>query len=253
MNSSLDQRRKFNDEVSLVDLAATFIRRRKVFYAVFVVITLGGLAYAILANETYRYTSLLQVAESGHGEYIEGPGTTIATLENRWLPEQDELFQVEADERRPFNVSFSNPEQTGLIRILSEATTDDKGSVERFHQALINEVLERQKTLVAREERSLKGRLESLDHAIETLQGTEDSGAAIAQAFESKAGIENQLEALKGAQVLSVGRQSHEKTGPKRALIVVLSTLLALGVGVFLVFFAHFAELVRDELKDRAP
>lgn len=253
MNNTPDQRRHYDDEISLVDLAATFIRRRKIFYAVFVVITLGGLAYALLASETYQYTSLLQVAEKGSGEHIEEPATTIATLENRWLPEQEALFRVEVDEKLPFSVSFSNPEETGLIRFVSEATSDDKSAVTRIHQNLVESIQERQRALLAREKRSLQNRLESIERSIETLEGGQDTGAAIAEAFERKVRLESDLEALKSAEVLVISRKSVDKTGPNRALIVVLSVLVGAMIGVFLVFLTQFVALVSRELKEETP
>lgn len=252
MNHTPDQRPRHDDVISLVDLAATFIRRRKIFYAVFVVITLGGLAYALLVSGTYRYISLLQVAEKGAGTYIEEPAATIATLENRWLPEQEALFRAEANYKLPFGVSFSNPDETGLIRFESEATSDNSSAVERVHQNLTDKVLKRQSALLANEKRNLQSRLESVEQAIETLQGGEDTGAAIAEAFERKVRLEGDLEALKDAELLVISRQSVDTTGPARALIVVLAAVLGGGLGIFVVFFMQFVALVRSELTDEA-
>ncbi|MGF2684924.1 Wzz/FepE/Etk N-terminal domain-containing protein [Marinobacter sp. DUT-3] len=250
MNSTLDQRPHCDDEISLVDLAATFIRRRRIFYVAFLVTTLGGLVYALLAQETYQYTSLLQVAEKGPSKYVEEPSTTIATLENRWLPEQETIFRAETDKKLPFKVTFSNPENTGLIRFVSEASVDNKSDVEQTHQNLIDSVKERQGTLIEREKRSLQGRIDSVERALETLQGGEDTGAAIAEAFERKVGLESDLEALKAAEVLVVSRQSADKAGPARALIVVLAAIFGGMMGVFLAFFAQFATLVKSQLTE---
>lgn len=252
MNSTPEQRPQYEGEISLVDLAAIFIRRRRVFYVVFAMITLGGFAYAVFAEETYRYTSLLHVAEKGSGKYIEGPLTTIATLENRWLPEQEALFRAEADEKLPFNVSFSNPEETGLIRIISEASPDDKDAVESIHQNLIEQIQKRQSALLAREKSSLQSRLESVGRAIETLQGSQDSGTAIAEAFERKVELEGELEALKETEVLAVNRQSADKTGPNRVLILALALTLAGIFGIISAFLAQFGSLVRSALDSEA-
>jgi uncharacterized protein involved in exopolysaccharide biosynthesis len=46
--------------------AATFIRRRRVFYVVFLLCTLGGLAYALLTPEKFDYVSLVQLAEKDY-------------------------------------------------------------------------------------------------------------------------------------------------------------------------------------------
>lgn len=252
MNNTPDQRPNYDDEISLVDLATIFIRRRRIFYAVFVVITLGGLAYALLAKETYRYTSLLQVAEKNSDTYIEEPVTTIATLENRWLPAQEALFREEASKKLPFGVSFSNPEDTGLIRFISEAGLDDKEVVENIHQNLIERVQERQSELLAREKRSLQSRLKSVEQAIETLKDGLDTGTAIAEAFERKVELEGNLEALKEVEVLAVSRQSVDKTGPNRVLILALALTLAGIFGIIVAFLAEFGSLVRSALDSEA-
>lgn len=250
MNNAPEQRPQYDDEVSLVDLAKTFIRGRRIFYVVFLVFTLGGLAYALLQKETYQYSSLLQVAEKSSGKYIEEPATTIATLENRWLPEQKTSFRTETGRQLPFTVTFSNPENTGLIRFISETASENESSVERIHKSLIDRVNERQRELVERGKRSIQNRIESVDRAIETLQGGEDTGPAIAEAFDRKVRLEGDLEDLKGAEVLVISRQSADKTGPARASIVVVATVLGGVLGVVLVFIAQFVALVKSQLME---
>lgn len=253
MNKAPEQRPYYDDEISLVDLAATFVRRRRIFYVVFILITLAGLAYALLANETYQYTSLIQVAEKSPGKYLEEPPATIATLENRWLPEQETIFRAEMDRKPPFGIAFSNPEKTGLIRLVSETTEESGKDVEQVHKALIEKIQERQNALVERERKGIQSRIESVNRSIETLQGGQDTGSAIAEAFERKADLESDLESLKNAEVLVVSRQSADKTGPARKMIVGLAVILGGMAGVFLAFFAQFAVSVRSELaKDSA-
>ena len=103
---SREEQDRYSDEISLVDLAAVFIRRRRVFYAVFLLCTLGGLAYALLTPEKFNYVSLVQLAEKNSGTSIQSPETVIATLEARWLPEQQVLHFGENEEKLPFDVLF---------------------------------------------------------------------------------------------------------------------------------------------------
>lgn len=249
MNNTSEKRQPYSDEIGLVDLAAIFIKRRRIFYIVFLVITLGGLAYALLTSEKYRYTSLLQVAEKSSGEYLEEPATTIATLQNRWLPEQETLFREEANKKLPFEVVFSNPDETGLVRFVTEATLADRASVGRIHQKLIDKIQARQSALLEHERQSLMSSIDSVDRAIKTLQGGENTGTAIAEAFERKVDLERGLDSLKDAEVLVVSRQSTDKTGPARALIVILSIVLSCMFGVFLTFFAEFAAVVKLQVQ----
>lgn len=253
MDNTPERRPTYDGEISLVDLATTFIRRRRVFYVVFLVTTLVGLAYALLlVPEKYEYVSLVQMAEVDSGKTVEAPATTIATLENRWLPEIRATHRETEEKKLPFEISFSNPENTGLIRMASEASPEHAGLVKETHEKLIDQVKERQQVLVAREKKSLENRIEAIDQALESLQGGEDTGSAIAEAYQQRVALEGQLEELSPGETLVVSRESAEHEGTSRSLIVVLAALLGGMMGVFLAFVSEFVVLVREQLGEGA-
>lgn len=247
MNNAYEQQRQ-DDEISLVDLAAVFVRRRFVFYIVFVVVTLMGLAYALFASDKYEYVSLIEMAEKGGGASIEKPPTVIATIENRWLPEVSARYRTENEAKLPFDVSASNPEQTSLVRLASEAGQENADLAESIHTTLIEAVKQHQNGLLKAEEKSLQRQIESLDRIIQTLEGQQDAGEALASAIEKRVRLESELEQLKPVEVLVVSRQSADKTAPRRALIVLLAALLAGMAGIFAAFFVEFSVRVRSEL-----
>ena len=242
------QRPDYSDEISLVDLVATFIRRRRVFYVVFITVTLGGLVYALWMPDKFEYASLIQIAQIDSEGFVQPPETIIATLESRWLPEVQTIYREKHGRRLPFEVSFDNPESTGLIRFNSSATKDDGEAVSAAHSALINSVKAHQDVLIEGERQSLERQIESLESAIDTLKGEKDAGEAIAGAIERRSRLEGELEGLHGVEVLVTSRQSAEKIAPKRSLIVVLSVLLDSIVGVFVAFMSEFAATVRDQV-----
>jgi uncharacterized protein involved in exopolysaccharide biosynthesis len=242
---SATQNQRYDDEISLIDLAATFVKRRRIFYAVFLACILAGIAYAFVTEDTYQYTSLIQIAEKGSEKFLEPPATTIATLESRWLPEQEVLYQSENGEKLPFSTSFANPENTGLIRLISESPSKYAEGVKTVHQYLIEQVQQRHNALLEREKRSLESRMRSIDQSIDVLKSGQDSGQVLAEAFDRKTKLESDLEALKAAETLVLARQGTEKTGPARKLIVVLAALLGLMGGVFVAFIAEFISAVR--------
>lgn len=239
---------EYSDEISLVDITATFIRRRRIFYVVFIVVTLAGLAYALLATERYEYVSLIQVAQKNSSDFVRPPATTIATLENRWLPEVQTVYRAKHDRKLPFDVSFSNPENTGLIRYSSNAAKAESQAVESAHTELIKNVKDSQGQLIAHERRSLKMQITSLESALETLKGLDDAGEAIAGAIEKRSRLEGKLEELQEVEVLVTSRESVGKTGPKRSLIVVLAILLGGMMGVFFAFMSEFVVNVKEQL-----
>ncbi|WP_298448183.1 Wzz/FepE/Etk N-terminal domain-containing protein [uncultured Marinobacter sp.] len=243
-----DQRQEYSDEVSLVDLVATFIRRRRVFYAVLVSTLLAGFAYALLAPNEYEHVSLIQIAQKDSETFFQSPETTIATLESRWLPEVQVAYRAEHDKELPFKVSFSNPDSTGLIRFTTTASKSASKAVTAAHSALIAGVEAYQATLVKKEQQSLERQVASLDSAVEALRGQPGTGEAIAGAIERQSKLEGKLKSFQGVEVLVISRQSAQSTAPKRSLIIALAILQGGMLGIFAAFMAEFAASVRKQL-----
>lgn len=239
-----------DDEVSLVDLASTFLKRRRIFYVVFLVTLMAGILYAVLIPEKYDYVSLVHLAEKDAGNFIEKPATVIATLENRWLPEIETAYLAEHGEPIPFDVIFSNPENTGLVRIVSEAMPASADDVKRIHGQLIEKIEQTQSVAVSTLKSNLERQLESLTLTIDRLEGSQDVGVAIADAVNKRLSLEVLLHSIQPAELLVLNRQMVERKGPARSLIVVLAAMLGLMGGIFLSFFAEFVSLVRANLSE---
>lgn len=243
-------RSQYDDEISLVDLAATFLRRRRVFYVVFLLVTLAGVAYALLSSEKYEYVTLVKLAEKSAGEYIEEPATIIAELDSLWVPDLQAAHHAEHDRNLPFKITASNPENTGLVRIVSEASPSAEELIETIHRQLIERLTTDQEQALTRLRKSLERQIESLGTTIDMLEGGQETGDAIASAVEKRLSLETDLESMAPAEALVVSRRSGESTGPARSLIVVLAGILGLMGGVFLAFFAEFISLVRDKVSE---
>ena len=241
---------QYDDEISLVDLATTFLKRRRVFYAVLFSTLLAGIVYAVLMPERYDYVSLVKLAEKDSGSYIEKPAAIIATLENRWLPDYQSTYHAEHDGAIPFKVRFENPENTGLIRMVSEASPSQREGVKQVHAQLIDELSQAQSAAVSSLKQNLERQIESLSSTIKMLEGSTDAGAAIAAAFEKRLSLEATLNSMRPMEVLAVNRESAERKGPARSLIVLLAGLLGLMGGVFLAFLTEFASLVKAQLTE---
>lgn len=239
-----------DDEISLVDLASTFLKRRRIFYVVFLVTIAVGILYAILIPEKYDYVTLFKLAEKDAGSFIEKPATVIATLENRWLPEIEATYLAEHDQSIPFDVVFSNPENTGLVRIVSEAAPANSDDVKQIHSQLIEKLEQTQSVAVSTLKSNLERQIESLASTIERLEGSQDVGAAIADAVNRRLSLEVLLLSIQPAELLVLNRQMAERKGPARSLIVILAAMLGLMGGIFLSFFAEFVSLVRTNLNE---
>lgn len=240
----------YDDEISLVDLASTFLKRRRIFYLVFLVFLGAGVLYAMLLPEKYDYVSLFRLAEKEPGNFIEKPAAVMATLENRWLPDIEALYQAEQDQSIPFEVRFSNPENTGLIRIVSEGTPAQEEEIKRVHSQLIEKLEQTQSVAVSRLQERLERQIESLSSTIDKLEDSWDAGVALAETVEKRLSLEAVLSSIQPAEQLALNRQSMERKGPARSLIVVLAAMLGLMGGIFLSFFAEFVSRVRANLNE---
>ncbi|MEC9040524.1 MAG: Wzz/FepE/Etk N-terminal domain-containing protein [Pseudomonadota bacterium] len=246
------ERTAYDDEIGLVDLAATFIRRRRVFYVVFTFVTLLGVLYAFLKADTYEYITLIECAEEAGGEFLQKPATTVAIIQNRWVPEISTGYQAQHDADLSFKVQASNPENTGLIRIASESAVENAGIVENVHNTVAGSIMNSQKRLLEIRQNSLKRQIASMDQIIQSLKSSEaneNTSTALASAIQKRAELESELEALQPASVLVVARQSSDQNGTSDMLIVTLAVLLGGMLGVFLAFFAEFVAQVRQSLE----
>ena len=241
-------RPQYDDEINLVDLARTFLRRRRVFYIVFVVVSLGGVAYALFAPEKHEYVTLVKLAEKANGDFIEEPGTVIAELDSLWVPDLQATYHAENSRNLPFKLTASNPKDTGLVRIVSEASPPLTELIEKTHRKLIERLSSEQEQALSRLRKSLEKQIASLDSTIKMLEEGENTGDAIASAVEKQLALESDLQSLSPFEALVVSRQSGENAGTSRSLIVVLSIMLGLMAGVFIAFLAEFIGLVRNQL-----
>ncbi|MDY6930185.1 MAG: Wzz/FepE/Etk N-terminal domain-containing protein [Pseudomonadota bacterium] len=252
MNNN-QERAGYSNEISLVDLAATFIRRRRIFYASFVLVTLAGIAYALMKPGKYEYVTLLESAEKTGGEFIEKPAATVAAIQAHWVPEAVSRYQARHDKKLPFKFQSNSPDNTGLIRIVSESSVENAELLKNTHQALVDNVIQRQQQLIELQKKSLKNQIASIEQVIQSLQSSEASestGTALAAAIQKRAELESELEALQPARALVIARQSIDQKGASGLFIVALTAALGGMLGVFLAFFAEFAAKVRQSLTE---
>ncbi|WP_213477814.1 lipopolysaccharide biosynthesis protein [Marinobacter lipolyticus] len=250
MENIPERRRQTGYETSLVDVATIFLKHRRVFFGFFVLVTIAGLVYALMTPDRYQYVSLVKLAQKSSGEYIEKPATIIAELENLWVPNLRATHHAEHDRNLPFKISASNPENTGLVRIVSEASSSTQELIASSHQQIIERITTDQKQALAKLRKSLEKGIESLGGTIAMLEGGQETGEAIAASIEKQLSLEAELDSLVPAETLVVGRRSGESTGPARRLIVVLSAVLGILGGVFLAFFTEFIGLVREKVSE---
>jgi LPS O-antigen subunit length determinant protein (WzzB/FepE family) len=125
-----------------------------------------------------------------------------------------------------------------------------KQLVEKVHAALIAKLSQHQENLIRIEEASINAQIKSLSTVMDSMAvNTKDSdGLALFAAIQKKSELESALQNLGNLEVIVSARQSIEKTGPKRSLIVTLAIMLGLMLGIFVAFMAEFGASVKKQL-----
>ncbi|WP_273209506.1 lipopolysaccharide biosynthesis protein [Marinobacter subterrani] len=250
----------YDDEISLVDLATTFIRRRQVFYGVFAGVVAIALLYALLiVGEVREYSTLVQLGEQPSedgSKPLEPPESVIASIESYWYPALQGQYQQMEDEKLPFKISATNPESTNLIKLTSEASPERAETVETYHQKLVDSINQRQTELLSRQKRELEQRVASLRESLNELAKIEATAEAQAQLIQERTRMLSEIEAitarinnLRPSETLTVARENLENKGTSKVLILALAVVLGLMLGVFAAFMAEFGAQVRRALK----
>lgn len=241
-----------SSEVSLVDLATIFVRRIWLFTGVFVLIMACGVVYALVQDEQYEYVSLYQVADVGQDKAVEKPATAIAVLKSQKLPELKAVYKAEHEVRVPFDTNFSNPEDTRLIRVISEASRKSAEEVKVLHNELLSYLKARHENLLGDTRNSLDARLDAVRRTLDALKEAPDAGQAVAEVIQKQVELEGELARLGTSEMLVVARESAERVAPNRKLIVVLSIVLAFIFSVVAVYLIEFASIVRKTMRSQS-
>jgi uncharacterized protein involved in exopolysaccharide biosynthesis len=214
-------------EVSLIDLALVFIRFKKVFFLAFSSILLLALIVALVLPEKYQYTTLVQLAEKSSDEPMESPGALVGWLQYSVLPRTETMYKEQRSRKIPFDLVVEIPDDTMLLKLTSQAEAAEENDLGRIHQSILNEIIQRQKLAAERYLEGLSRQLASVNETIELLREMEDSGAALPDAIERKAEIEQKISFLEEAEAITVAQPSMEPVSRSPLFIIVIGGLLA--------------------------
>lgn len=249
------QRYSQSDEISLVDLAKILVKRWKAMVLVFLVVVLGALAYVLLTERSYEYVSIYQVAEEEPGSGLETPNSLLAKVNNLYVgAETRKLRETAGLESLPFEVAVTNPNDTLLIRLGSEASEGDHELVTQMHEALLARMAEEQRERLESHQAALEQQLQSTESVLEVAEQSNsvNAGELIASYTARLADIQQNLTQLSGGEVVQVAVRSLEPAGIGRSLIMVLAIVLGGMLAVIAAFFSQFVVLVRDSLLEDA-
>ena len=247
------QRYDSDDEISLVDLAKILIKRWKLMVATFAVIVLGALVYVLMMEHSFEYVSVYQVAELGPGDGLEKPASVVAKTNNLYLSSTTrQILEADELESMPFSTAVSNPEDTLLVKLVSQATETNAPVVESLHSQVLERIESNQKDLLERRQVSMERQLESTERSLEVAQESTSPSAAeqVASYSERVADIQEGLAQLQEGEVVQIAVKSLEPQGTSRSLVMALAIVLGGMMAVMGAFFMQFAVAVRKSLME---
>lgn len=226
---------KYQDEISIGDVLALLVARRRLAVVCFIIPVLLATAYALLRQENYEYRSVYQLAEG----YLEDGEATVAPLEtgesviskatSLFLPQA--INALSSEKSQPFSdfsLELSSPEDTKLVTIATVEGQAQKENVQLLHEELLSRIAESQDETFEEVESRLMSRLSSADSNYQSLKDSESRNAAelATRYIELMADYDNRLMALQKGEVLSVAERSSEPVGMGDVMWVLAGIML---------------------------
>lgn len=243
-------------EVSLVDIAVITCRRWKVALVVFV-LCIGALLALVLSGEKkYSYSSVYKIAEQRQTENnelgsLEPPSAVAAKIRTLYANSASSaLMERLQTDRLDFDVTVSNPNETLLLVIESEATESKASQVEELHQQILQRAEENQQVSLERRRESLERRRDNtLERAQTILENNSDSGELAATYADQVAEIEAHLAELAPGETVQLSERSTRAVGLGKLWKLILGGMVAVLLALSSAWLWHFAALVISTMK----
>lgn len=250
----------YDDEISLVELASTLVKRWKLMAAVFLIVVTGALAYVLIMPRTYEYLTIYQVAEQASSSdtsvvgTLETPQAVVAKIKNLYLgPVARELVASNELDVLPFTTKVFSLEGTPLVKLVSKATEGNSVLVEKAHGMVIDRTQQDQRKLLERRSSSLERELASAESGLKSVEGSasENAGELIALYSGKVSSLQARISQLNEGQINQLAIQSLEPAGMSRRLIMGATIVLGGILAVVIVFLKMFVIAVRNSLGEK--
>jgi len=170
--------RPYDDEIDLVELAASLWGQKWVILGVMTLCIALGVVYALVRTPVYEYATTIEIGTrlvAGEPAPIEPPQSVVAKLEKNYIPEAIRTFesdlQTNGGEQRSLSVNTNSPSDTNLVVLTSESSEE----FGKYYIPLHNRVLQRLARDHEREAKMERVRLENqLEEARRSLEELQD-------------------------------------------------------------------------------
>lgn len=239
---------KYDDEISLVDLAAIFVRRFKTFCLVFFVVMALGIAYLSMSVPKYAYSSLYEVAMVDRETPVKPVETVVGLIREQYIPQQQLSENRDLLQRLPFAVQADASAGNSAITLKSESSEEHAQEIAANHRAILSDVMQLQERSLDAERQRINREIELAEKTIDAIRGESDSAMAVASAYKRISELQSARMALQSGQIYSLAVRSADPVSSGKLVGGVLLLLVALVLGVFAVYAHEFVAKVRHAL-----
>lgn len=238
-----------SSENFLVDLTVALIRKKKLFATTFLMVLSIGLGYVLLTPSSYKYVTLIKLAQDGEGTLLESRDDVLANIESRWLPEVASEFKDGRGYTPTFNVDFSEVGRTHLL-LTTVAPLSAGDGVDWFHQSLAEKLVVSQSDLERILREKLKAQIEAAERAPGVGQIDNASESSESAAIEYLMSVRGRLEGIQSAEAKVIAKRSDDAIGIGIPLAVALILLQSLVAAVVVVLFYYFIQRVNGVIRE---
>ncbi|MFW5453812.1 hypothetical protein [Thioalkalivibrio sulfidiphilus] len=155
-----------DDEISLIDLWRTLVRRRSIIGFTVVGSLVLGIMFLIVKPDTYVFGSTIEIGhyptEAGSRELasLDTVENALSKLQDGYIPEALRRYMDEGHEESRLRVTARNPRGSNLVVIEVKGTLDEGESILRVLNYASNQLIEDHRYLLDIQRQQLDSRLE---------------------------------------------------------------------------------------------
>ena len=242
-----------NDEISLVDIAKTLIKRRRLMALVFVLTVTAAAVVAFMLPQKHEYTTIYTMAESSAGQALESAAGLQTKVNSLYIPAVVREFlprhQLEAV---PFKLNISNPRDSSLITITSQTTEDAEPLVQELHGAIAERLKAEQDANIHRRTELLQQQIDAAKAQIDLVKNAElaKAGELIASYTATINDLQAQGNSFQPGSISAIANQSLQPKGTSKKLVLALGVVLGAMLAIMAVFVREFVGQLCASLKE---
>lgn len=241
------------DEITLVDIAKTLIKRRRLMALVFVLTVAAAAVVAFMLPQKYEYTTIYTIAQADAENPLESAPGLQTKVNSLYIPAVvREFLPSHQLEVVPFKLNISNPRDSGLITITSQTTEDAEPLVQELHGAIAERLKAEQDANIHRRTELLQQQIDAARAQIDLVKNADlaKAGELIASYTATINDLQAQANSFQPGSISAIANQSLQPKGTSKTLVLALGLVLGAMLAVMAVFVREFIGQLCASLKE---